>query len=94
MTTGPDRPLTPGAPGGDYSFLDQPETFSVVFDTVQCRPGCAILQAILGGSPSIANEFPVKSWLTAPTPNMNTYSTTREQLDQIVAIVRKKYGRT
>lgn len=43
----------------------------VAFDLELCRPGCAIIQAAMGGSDGIANVFPSETWLRrgcAPEP--------------------------
>lgn len=73
--------------------MKKPDTVVVVFDLVLRRPGCALLQAALGGSPGIANQFPTRSWLTAPTPDMQAYQITQEDLKHLVTSTRKKYGR-
>ena len=43
------------------------------------RPGCALIQAIMGGSPGVLNNFPAECWLDAPTPGMALYNVTDEQ---------------
>jgi hypothetical protein len=64
--------------------------FTILFDRVEMKPGCAILQA-LGGSPSIASAFPSETWLVYPTPNMRLYEVTKEQLAKLVQMVEDRH---
>jgi hypothetical protein len=59
----------------------------IVFDISRMRPGCAIIQAGLGGSHGIADHFPSKTWLLAPTEEMRCYDVNDEQLAALVAMV-------
>ena len=59
---------------------------TIAYDCKLIRPGCAILQAILGGSPGIANKFSSESWLVHPTPDMKVYQVTDEQLKNLIRI--------
>jgi hypothetical protein len=60
-----------------------------VYDCELCRPGCVLLQAGLGGSASLAHEFPVESWLLAPTPGLKKYKLeNREQLDKLIRLTK------
>lgn len=64
--------------------------FRIVFDRVQMKPGCAILQA-LGGDTWIANEFDTSTWLVFPTPDMCVYEVTKEQLSRLVEMVHGRH---
>lgn len=60
--------------------------FDLVFDPKQLKPGCALIQA-LGGTLGIANAFNPEVWLIDPTPEMQRYRITKEQLVELVALV-------
>lgn len=64
--------------------------FTIMFDTKEMKPGCAIIQA-LGGSPGIANEFDTSVWITAPTPNMRLYEITKKQLETLIERVHARH---
>lgn len=59
----------------------------LVFDINLMRPGCALLQAAMGGDEGVANRFHAEAWLLAPTPAMKAYEVTPEQYDKIVKFV-------
>lgn len=59
----------------------------LVFDITRMRPGCALVQAGLGGDLGIASHFPSETWLQTPTKEMGCYEVTPEQLAALVAIV-------
>jgi hypothetical protein len=57
------------------------QQYSFVIDTELHRPGCALIQA-MGGCNTNVNlwlEFPVESWLTAPTLNMKLITGSLDQ---------------
>ncbi len=56
----------------------------VVFDIRQMKPGCALLQAALGGTEGIANVFPAEAWLIAPTDDLKVYEVNECQLNQLI----------
>jgi len=56
----------------------------LVYDVKLKRVGCALLQAAMGGSPGIANEFPTEHWLLAPTPDLKPYSLSIEELKGVI----------
>jgi hypothetical protein len=57
----------------------------IAYDAVLQRPGCALLQAALGGHMGIASKFPTSSWLLAPTENLRVYEVTPAQLAVLIA---------
>ena len=57
---------------------------TIAFDIQQMRPGCALIQAIMGGSPGVLRDFPAECWLDVPTPGMALYNVTAEQLTILV----------
>jgi hypothetical protein len=61
----------------------------LVYDLKLRRPGCALLQAALGGSGGIAGQFPTEHWLLAPTPDMKSYNISDEQLRQVIKYHRE-----
>ena len=63
----------------------------IVFDIKQKRPGCALLQGAMRGDIHAVHRFPTESWLTAPTPDMRAYETSEEQLEMLVAYVKKNF---
>jgi hypothetical protein len=56
----------------------------LVYDLKLKRPGCALLQAALGGSGGMANQFPTEHWLLAPTPDLKPYKISDEELAQVI----------
>ena len=66
------------------------EQLKIVFDTKLMRPGCVILQTVLGGSPGIANKFPTESWLVYPTEDLKTYIVFPAQLKILINRVQAK----
>lgn len=61
----------------------------LVYDIVLKRPGCALLQAALGGSGGVANQFPTEHWLLAPTPDLKAYSLSNEELKGVIEYHRR-----
>lgn len=64
--------------------------FTIMFDTKELKPGCALIQA-LGGSPGIANAFDPDVWLLAPTPGMRCYNVTKAELERLVELVHETH---
>jgi hypothetical protein len=56
----------------------------IVFDLVKRQPACVLLQVAYGGSPGIAQMFPVEAWLLAPTPDMRAYEIPEDELERVV----------
>lgn len=56
----------------------------IAYDIKLLRPGCALLQAAMGGDPLIAYEFDTEHWLLAPTEDIRVYEVTRGQLKILV----------
>lgn len=66
----------------------------LVYDIKLMRPGCALLQAAMGGTVP-ATLFPSECWLLAPTPDMKAYRINRDDLDRVVAFHSKRgHGKT
>lgn len=63
----------------------------IVFDCKLVRPGCAIMQAVLGGDPSLAHNFPVETWLLHPTPDMKTYELDDIQFQKLIEMVSQNH---
>ena len=58
---------------------DDPEIV-FVFDTVERKPACVLLQTAMGGdSPKLHGIFSADSWLIAPTPNMKRHALPRSK---------------
>lgn len=55
----------------------------VVYDLKLKRPGCALLQAAMGGTVS-ATLFPTEDWLLEPTPDLAAYRISDDQLKALV----------
>ena len=56
----------------------------IAFDIQQMRPGCVLIQAILGDSPGVLRASPAACWVQASTPGMALYEITAEQLAILV----------
>lgn len=67
------------------------EQFRIAYDTALKRPGCVLIQAVLGGIDGWAftSRFPVETWLLAPTPDMHVYAVTEAQLDRLAEITAR-----
>lgn len=68
-------------------------TVLLAYDMKLRRPGCVIVQAGMGGDPRIAEKFPTKSWLLAPTSAMKVYRLTDVQLAQAVELAEIEHGK-
>lgn len=69
----------------DFDFED---TRTIAYDCVLKRPGCAIIQGLMGGTVSAFALQSIGHWLTVPTPDMRLYTVTKSQLRQLVMITR------
>jgi len=65
-------------------------TRKIAFDCNLIRPGCVLLQAALGGESSLAQRFPTESWLLSPTPDLQVYEATDEQIEMLVEKVEER----
>lgn len=59
----------------------------IAFDLELMRPGCAMVQAGLGGDPRLCAEFESSTWLTHLTPDMRVYRV--ESHEQLLALVHR-----
>lgn len=57
----------------------------IAYDIKLMKPGCVLLQAAMGGRPSLADEFPTELWLLAPTPDLKVYPITPRDFRLLVA---------
>ena len=65
------------------------EVYAIIYDTVERRPGCVLLQAALGGNvPNFEGWFDVHSWLVDLTPNMKRLPITLEKMPKLAQITR------
>lgn len=64
----------------------------LAFDTTLRRPGCALIQAALGGDTRAANRFPSETWLTGLTPDMKLYRVTEEQVTKLIEMAKEACG--
>ncbi len=58
----------------------------IAFDVRLRRPGCVLIQAVLGASvpgPLFQRLFPHETWLVSPTDDMRVYPVTDDQLAQL-----------
>lgn len=69
-------------------------TVQIAFDATLFRPGCVLLQAALGCGTHVANEFPVTTWLTFPTPDLRVYQMTEDEFSKLVAVVSERARET
>jgi hypothetical protein len=61
----------------------------IIFDTEKMRPGCPLIQAMMGGSIIAATRFDCGKWLLSPTVNMKLYEITEPQLEFLVEKVNR-----
>ena len=64
----------------------------LVYDITLKRPGCALLQAAMGGTPGIAGSFPSEHWLTSLTPDLKAYKLSTEELKGVIQYHRTLAG--
>lgn len=58
---------------------------AIAFDCELRRPGCALIQAALGGTHGIESRFNVETWIVHLTPGMKLYTIeNEEQLRKLV----------
>lgn len=66
----------------------------IAYDTIQDRPGCALIQASMGAD--IDNfelaKFGTESWLLAPTDNLRLYEINAAQLKTLQDRVSTRYS--
>ena len=62
----------------------------LAFDISLMRPACVLVAAGMGANTRLAHEFPLNSWLLAPTDNMRVYRITDEQLTQLIQKVKNR----
>lgn len=70
----------------DFDFKG---TRTIAYDCTLRRPGCAIVQGIMGGTVSGRALDTIGYWLTAPTPDMMVYTVTSPQLRKLVEITHE-----
>lgn len=69
----------------------------IAYDAALKKPGCVLLQAVMGGTvpPSKFHEcFDAADWLLAPTPDLRVYEVTEEQLRKLTEITKRQRRET
>ena len=67
---------------------------TMAYDTDLKRPGCVLLQAIMGGDSSkVSQLFGPDTWLLAPTPGLRLISGTEEEWKKAVQITNLEMAR-
>ena len=61
-----------------------PKTHTLLFDTDTQRPGCVILQALMGGDSELVQRL-WSSWQTEMVPTLVVVTGTREQWEAVAA---------
>ena len=61
----------------------------LVYDLKLKRPGCALLQVVLGGDLGIAADFPTEHWLLSPTADLRAYRISDEELANVIKYHRR-----
>ena len=64
----------------------------IAFDIDEMKVGCVLLQATFDCPSEIAHRFDTDKWLLAPTPGLQVYDITEDQLDQLVDKVEAHHG--
>lgn len=62
----------------------------IVYDPVLKRPGCILLQVLMGGTVGTEDIFMMGDWLVDPTPNMRVFEVTEAELELLKKVSRKK----
>lgn len=64
----------------------------IAYDIENMRPGCVLIQAQMGGldNKTLADYFPMETWLLTPTPDMKVREVTEDQL-QILSAATQRY---
>jgi hypothetical protein len=65
-------------------------TTTIAYDVMLRRPGCAMLQAVLGCSvtPDALSRM-LDAWLLHPTPDLKVYSVTEDELEQLISLTNE-----
>ena len=62
----------------------------IAYDTKLMRPGCALIQAAMGGAPNeVVMKFPLQSWIEGVTPDMGLIEVTSEQLEKLIKMTEE-----
>ena len=62
----------------------------IAYDIKLMRPGCALIQAAMGGAPNENTlRFPLESWVEGASPDMKVYQVNDEQLEQLIKMTVK-----
>lgn len=61
----------------------------LLFDIREMKVGCALMQAIYGGTPTLSGSFDTKHWFLAPTENMKLYNVTEQQVEFLIEKMNK-----
>lgn len=69
---------------------DSPNKKILIWDMELMRPGCVILQAVLGGTVSTQDLYGLGDWLVDITPNMQPYAITDEELVKLRGMLKPK----
>lgn len=72
-------------------LLDFEGVLSIAYDATLRRPGCAIMQSVMGATiPHSALDIiiGVEYWVVHPTPDMKLYEVTAAQLKKLGEITR------
>ncbi len=64
----------------------------IAYDAVLKRPGCALLQAAMGGSNGIQSHFPPSTWLLAPSDDLRLYEVDEDRLAKLITITEKHHS--
>lgn len=62
----------------------------LAYDIKQRKVGCVLLQVAMGGSSVIAQQIPIEDWLLAPTPDLQVYRLTDDEVAQLIKMHRNK----
>lgn len=66
----------------------------IAYDCDLRRPGCVLMQAVMGGdSSAVSKLFDSSSWLLSPTPGMRVIAGTEEEWKKAVKITEAEMER-
>jgi hypothetical protein len=60
----------------------------IAYDIKLMKPGCALIQSVMGGSSRVKDEFSADTWLLFQTPDMHLYEVSEKQLTQLIKMTR------
>lgn len=66
------------------------DSLKAVYDPVEGKIGCVLLQAAMSGDPAVAKMFPNEDWVLHPVPGLQRMEATRGQWKWLASLSREQ----